>query len=97
MLASNWGKAMRLTGTHASAWSKNVLHHSGKVGRGLGGSRAQPVCVVGEQNVLFNEQNTHKAESILVHEFAHNVMNIGFDKQMKVRIDSVACTLRCTV
>jgi hypothetical protein len=29
-------------------------------------------------------RNGHGAESILVHEFAHNVMNIGFDAEMKV-------------
>lgn len=29
--------------------------------------------------------NTHKCESILVHEVGHSVMNLGFDPAMLVR------------
>ena len=35
--------------------------------------------------MLFLPCNTHKSESILVHEVAHSVMNIGFDDSMMVR------------
>ena len=53
--------------------------------RGYGGSRGKPTCCCAEENVLFLPCNTHKSESILVHEVAHSVMNIGFDDGMMVR------------
>ena len=56
------------------------------VARGLGGSTQNPVCCVAEENVLMTPRNTgHETESILVHEFAHSVMNVGFDASQNVR------------
>ena len=45
--------------------------------RGLGGSTACPWTTVGEENITMIEDSRYPYESILVHEFAHSVMNIG--------------------
>lgn len=45
--------------------------------RGLGGTIANPVTSVGEENVTMVGDEKYPSESILVHEFAHAVMNIG--------------------
>ena len=41
--------------------------------RGLGGSEDDPVCSVGEENVLSFKGDPYHAECILIHEFAHNM------------------------
>ena len=41
--------------------------------RGLGGSEDDPVCSVGEENVLSFKGDPYHAECILIHEFAHNI------------------------
>ena len=41
--------------------------------RGLGGSRTDPVCTCGEENLLSYPGDPYKAENILIHEFAHNI------------------------
>lgn len=41
--------------------------------RGLGGSRTDPVCSCGEENLLAYEGDPYAAENILIHEFAHNI------------------------
>lgn len=47
--------------------------------RGLGGSRTQPMCSVGEENVLGLAGDVFAGESILIHECAHSVYNVGLD------------------
>jgi hypothetical protein len=52
----------------------------------MGGTTGNPTCVVAEENVLMSAANKgHESESILVHEFAHSVMDIGFDAVQNVR------------
>ncbi|MEW4490565.1 hypothetical protein AB1L42_20945 [Thalassoglobus sp. JC818] len=41
--------------------------------RGLGGSRTDPVCSCGEENLLAFEGDPYSTECILIHEFAHNI------------------------
>jgi hypothetical protein len=45
--------------------------------RGLGGSVACPWTTVGEENITMIGDTRYPYESILVHEFAHCVMNVG--------------------
>lgn len=45
--------------------------------RGVGGHMACPVTSVGEENVLMAGDDRYPSESILVHEFAHAVMDLG--------------------
>lgn len=51
--------------------------------RGLGGSRTDPVCSCGEENVLAFPGDPYSTENILIHEFAHNIHLRGL-----VRIDN---------
>jgi len=58
--------------------------------RGLGGDEADPYCSVGEENLLGYPGDPYAAESILVHEFAHNIhlrgiLNVDptFDARLK--------------
>lgn len=44
--------------------------------RGVGGTKRVPCTSVGEENLLGNDPHFPR-ESILVHEFAHTVMNVG--------------------
>jgi len=41
--------------------------------RGLGGSKTDPVCSCGEENLLGFEGDPYSTENILIHEFAHNI------------------------
>lgn len=41
--------------------------------RGLGGSKTDPYCSCAEENVLGYPGDTYVAESIVIHEFAHNI------------------------
>jgi len=41
--------------------------------RGLGGSRTDPVCSCAEENVLCYAGDPYHTESIVIHEFAHNI------------------------
>ena len=41
--------------------------------RGLGGSREDPVCSCGEENLLAYKGDPYDKENILIHEFAHNI------------------------
>ncbi|MDX1565714.1 MAG: hypothetical protein R3236_09925, partial [Phycisphaeraceae bacterium] len=50
--------------------------------RGFGGSRTDPVCSCGEENLLAYDGDPYAAENILIHEFAHNIHLRGM-----VRID----------
>lgn len=58
--------------------------------RGLGGSRTDPVCSCGEENLLALKGDPYHAENILIHEFAHNIHLRGmivvdptFDERLK--------------
>jgi hypothetical protein len=58
--------------------------------RGLGGSRTDPVCSCGEENLLAFPGDPYSTENILIHEFAHNIhlrgmVNIDptFDERLK--------------
>ena len=58
--------------------------------RGLGGSKTDPVCSCGEENLLAFEGDPYSTECILIHEFAHNIhlrglVNIDktFDERLK--------------
>jgi hypothetical protein len=58
--------------------------------RGLGGSRTDPVCSCGEENLLAFPGDPYSTESIFIHEFAHNIhlrgmVNIDptFDNRLK--------------
>lgn len=48
--------------------------------RGLGGSRTEPVCSCGEENLLAFEGDPYASENILIHEFAHNIHYRGMDR-----------------
>lgn len=45
--------------------------------RGLGGTTSNPVTSVGEENITMVDDARYRQESILVHELAHAVMNLG--------------------
>ncbi|MEO1995211.1 MAG: PQQ-binding-like beta-propeller repeat protein, partial [Planctomycetaceae bacterium] len=58
--------------------------------RGLGGSRTDPVCSCAEENVLCYAGDPYNTESIVIHEFAHNIhlrglvnMDPTFDDRLK--------------
>ena len=58
--------------------------------RGLGGSRNDPVCSCGEENLLGFEGDPYSTENILIHEFAHNIhlrgmvnLDPSFDDRLK--------------
>lgn len=45
--------------------------------RGLGATADRPVCSCAEENLLQYTNDRHRGESILVHEFAHTIYNLG--------------------
>jgi len=62
--------------------------------RGFGGSLEDPVCSVGEENLLGYEGDPYSTESIFIHEFAHNIHLRGvvkvdetFDKRVEAAYD----------
>lgn len=62
--------------------------------RGLGGSKTDPVCSCGEENLLGFEGDPYSTENILIHEFAHNIHLRGmivvdetFDDRLKETYD----------
>lgn len=50
--------------------------------RGVGGTRSVPCTSVGEENLLRVDDMYYPEESILVHELAHTIMNIGVSEQV---------------
>uniref|UniRef100_A0A0G4HKX3 Uncharacterized protein n=1 Tax=Chromera velia CCMP2878 TaxID=1169474 RepID=A0A0G4HKX3_9ALVE len=54
--------------------------------RGVGGTKHVPLTSVGEENVLMWDVDRYSSESILVHEFAHSVMETGFSSAQADRI-----------
>lgn len=62
--------------------------------RGMGGSKTDPYCSCGEENLLCYPGDPYSAESILIHEFAHNIHLRGmvnldptFDQRVKAAYD----------
>lgn len=62
--------------------------------RGTGGSKTDPYCTCGEENLLGYEGDPYSTECILIHEFAHNIhlrgmVNIDptFDDRVKKAYD----------
>lgn len=62
--------------------------------RGFGGSQSDPVCSVGEENILAFPGDPYHEESIFIHEFAHNIHLRGlvridktFDDRVKAAYD----------
>lgn len=62
--------------------------------RGLGGSKTDPLCSCGEENLLAYSGDPYSTESIFIHEFAHNIhlrgmVNIDptFDARLKQTYD----------
>ena len=58
--------------------------------RGLGGSKTDPVCSCGEENLLAYPEDPYSTECILIHEFAHTIHLRGlmrvdptFDKRLR--------------
>ena len=49
--------------------------------RGLGASRGQPLSAISEENLL-NPGDPLRDESVLHHEFAHAIMDLGFNSAM---------------
>lgn len=79
-------------------WTTDVPEHSqlrpknywDARARGLGGSRTDPVCSCGEENLLGFAGDPYSTENLLIHEFAHNIhyrglVNIDptFDDRLK--------------
>jgi hypothetical protein len=63
--------------------------------RGTGGSQTDPYCSCGEENLLCYPGDPYSTESILIHEFAHNIHLRGlirvdptFDKRLKECYDA---------
>jgi hypothetical protein len=63
--------------------------------RGTGGSQTDPYCSCGEENLLGYPGDPYSTESILIHEFAHNIHLRGlvrvdptFDKRLKECYDA---------
>jgi len=48
--------------------------------RGTGGSKSDPYCSCGEENLLGFPGDPYSTESILIHEFAHNIHLRGLDR-----------------
>ena len=57
--------------------------------RGLGGVPGNPTSTVGEENITMDSWDTYPAESILVHEFGHTVMNCGFSEEQTAKIKAL--------
>jgi len=62
--------------------------------RGTGGSRTDPYCTCGEENLLGYEGDPYAKENILIHEFAHSIHLRGmvrvdptFDKRLEAAYD----------
>ncbi|WP_206028745.1 FAD-dependent oxidoreductase [Thalassoroseus pseudoceratinae] len=63
--------------------------------RGLGGSATDPLCSCGEENLLAYPGDPYQTESILIHEFAHNIhlrglaaVDPSFDTRVKAAYDA---------
>ncbi len=63
--------------------------------RGMGGSRTDPYCSCGEENLLAYPGDPYAAENIFIHEFAHNIhlrgmVNVDptFDDRVKAAYES---------
>eukprot|EP00882_Tetradesmus_deserticola_P023566 GHRQ01025657.1.p1 GENE.GHRQ01025657.1~~GHRQ01025657.1.p1 ORF type:complete len:341 (+),score=136.61 GHRQ01025657.1:292-1314(+) len=57
--------------------------------RGMGATRCVPTASCGEENLTMTDDNGYAGESILVHEFAHCVMNLGFSAEDTAAVHSL--------
>ena len=57
--------------------------------RGLGGVTGQPVTATSEENILMLPGDPFAGESILHHEFAHAIMNMGFTDEDRERWSTI--------
>lgn len=53
--------------------------------RGVGGVNGCPMCSVGQENLEMTDDDRYHQESLLVHEFGHSVMNLGFTNDQMSR------------
>ena len=68
--------------------------HWDRRARGLGATKARPAVSCGEENLLGYQADRYHGESILIHEFAHTMHELGarfldrdFDKRLKTAYD----------
>jgi hypothetical protein len=57
--------------------------------RGVGATRARPVCSGAEENLLQDDGDRYRGESILIHEFGHTMYTMGLaalDPQFKAEL-----------
>jgi hypothetical protein len=67
--------------------------------RGVGGVKGCPMCSAGQENLEMTDDEHYPKENILVHEFGHSVMNLGFDEDLLSRVQAAydaAATVRDT-
>lgn len=57
--------------------------------RGVGGTVYVPCSSVGEENLLMWNEDPYGQESIMVHEFAHTIMNCGFNEGQREALEAV--------
>uniref|UniRef100_A0A383VWG0 von Hippel-Lindau disease tumour suppressor beta domain-containing protein n=1 Tax=Tetradesmus obliquus TaxID=3088 RepID=A0A383VWG0_TETOB len=57
--------------------------------RGMGATCSVPTASCGEENLTMTGDNRYAGESILVHEFAHCVMNLGFSAEDTAAVHSL--------
>jgi hypothetical protein len=57
--------------------------------RGLGGGPSVPTTSVGEENCTMVDDGRYPMENILVHEFAHTVMDVGMSKEERACVVEV--------
>lgn len=55
--------------------------------RGVGGTTWCPCSSIAEENLLMYDEDIYDAESIMVHELAHTVMNCGFSQQQHLQLE----------
>jgi dipeptidyl-peptidase-4 len=75
------------------AWLKPKDYWDARA-RGTGGSRTDPYCSCGEENLLGYPGDPYSTENILIHEFAHNIhlrgmvnVDATFDRRLKETYD----------
>ena len=57
--------------------------------RGLGGTVHVPTSTGGEENLLMLDSDKYREENILVHEFAHGVMNVGLSESQIADVEKL--------
>ncbi|GMH39560.1 hypothetical protein BSKO_07458 [Bryopsis sp. KO-2023] len=54
--------------------------------RGLGGTTINPLCSVGEENMLMEDDQSYPSENLLIHEMGHSVKTLGLSYEQKQRL-----------